>query len=348
MKTNKLLLVALITLGTLHAAKPYKKYLVPNGTVLYQISGSGNIMGQKMALSGKKRIFFDHYGYNEMTEEVSVQKMIIMGQKKIDKTHKLTLMQGMAFKTVDFHHHKIYIKSLPGMALFTAASNQNIAKMGEKMLKQMGGRKTGTDTVLGYTCDIWKMRIATQCIYRGVPLWVKSNVMGMSRTEKAIEATFDNGTRVDPSKLPKYPVVDLGGGASGGGISAEDMAALGKALQAGAAARKQAGIQPGQRVTPSQKQKLEDAMMHAMLPAMKQRVRKERKKVVNIRRCIVGANTLTQLRHCTIRGQEDDMPSVWNETEKQKILRDIDRGLKSMDCILKANTGTQVEQCGLR
>jgi hypothetical protein len=48
MKTNKLLLSTLITLGTLHAAKPYKKYLVPNGSVLYQITGSGNIMGQKM------------------------------------------------------------------------------------------------------------------------------------------------------------------------------------------------------------------------------------------------------------------------------------------------------------
>ena len=348
MKTNRLLLAALVTLGTLHAASPYKKYLVPNGTVLYRITGSGNIMGQKMELSGKKRIIFDHYGYHEMTEEVSVQKMVIMGQKKIDKTHTLTLMEGMQFKTVDFRHRKIYIKSLPGMALLTAASNQNIAQMGEKMLKQMGGHKTGTDTVLGYTCDIWKMRVVTQCIYRGLPLWVKSNVMGITRTEKAIEAKLDNGTRVDPSKLPKYPVINLGGNTPGGGMSAEDMAALGKALQAGAAARKQAGVQPGQHATPSQKQKMENAMMGAMLPAMKQHVQKERKKLVKVRRCIVGANTLSQLRHCVIKGQEGDVPSVWNATEKQKVLRDIDRGLKSMDCVLHASTSAQIRQCGMR
>jgi hypothetical protein len=279
-----------------------------------------------------------------MTEEVSVQKMVIMGQKKIDKTHTLTLMEGMQFKTVDFRHRKIYIKSLPSMALLTAASNQNLAKIGEKMLKQMGGHKTGTDTVLGYPCDIWKMRVATQCIYQGVPLWVKSNVMGITRIEKAIEAKLDNGTRVDPSKLPKYPVINLGGG----GMSAEDMAALGKALQAGATARQDAGIQPGQHATPSQKQKMEDAMMRAMLPAMKQRIRKERDELVKDRRCIAGADTLAQARQCAGKGHEGDVPPVWNAAEKQKILRDIDRGLKSMDCALHASTGAQIRQCGMR
>ena len=348
MKTDKLLLAALITLGILHAAKPYKKYLVPNGTILYRITGSGNIMGQRMELSGKKRIIFDHYGYREMTEEVSVQKMTIMGQKKIDKTHTLTLIEGMQFKTVDFRHRKIYIKSLPSMALLTAVSNQNLAKMGEKMLKQMGGHKTGTDTVLGYPCDIWKMRVATQCIYQGVPLWVKSNVMGIIRTEKAIEAKFDNGTRGDPSKLPKYPVINLGGGMPGGGMSAEDMAALGKALQAGAAAREQAGVQPGQRATPSQKKQMEDAMMNAMLPAMKQRIRKERDELLKDRRCIAGADTLAQMGQCAGKGHEGDMPSVWNATEKQKILRDIDRGLHSMDCALHASTSAKIRQCGMR
>jgi len=347
MKTKNLLIAIIVTSVGIHA-KPYKKYLVENGTVLYEITGSGNIMGATQKVSGKKRLIFDHYGYNEMTEEVSAQKMNIMGQTQVDKTHNLTLIQGTKVKNVDFKHKKIYETTPPGMALLIAASNQNLAKMGEEMLKKMGGKKTGTDTVLGYKCDIWKMPVVTQCIYKGVPLWIKSNAMGIKRIEKAIEAKFDNGSRVDSSKLPNYPISNPGAGFGGApsmeAPSANSMEALGKALQAGMGARKNAGVAPAQKATPNQQKQMQDAMAQAMLPAMKEEMRQERVQLLKDRKCIENANTLTELKKCAPEGAQG-LPTVWNQKEKQKTLNDIDKGLKSMDCVLKANSMAEIKQC---
>jgi len=350
MKTKNLLIVLIITATGLQAnSKPYKKYLVENGTVLYEITGSGNIMGATQKVSGKKRLIFDSYGYNEMTEEVSAQKMNVMGHKQIDKTHKLTLIQGTTVKSVDFKHKKIYESTPPSMSLLIAASNQNLAQMGEKMLKQMGGHKTGTDTVLGYKCDIWKMTVATQCIYKGVPLWIKTNVMGIKRVEKAIKAKFDNGSKVIPSKLPNYKVIKMSN-SFGGGVpsmkepSAKDMEALGKALQAGMSGQKNAGVASGQKPTPSQQHQMQNAIAQAMLPAMKQEIRQKHVQLVKDRKCVANADTLAELKTCAPKGARG-LPTTWNMKEKEKTLKDIDTGLKAMDCMLKANSMVEIQKC---
>ena len=70
-------------------AKNIKLYDVKSGKVTYEIKGSGNIMGAKMQIRGKKRLIFDNNGAINLSEEVKIDKHDFMGKKKATKTHKI-------------------------------------------------------------------------------------------------------------------------------------------------------------------------------------------------------------------------------------------------------------------
>ncbi len=77
------------------------------------------------------------------------------------------------------------------------------------MMKQMGGKKTGTDQVLGYNCDVWTLMGSTkQCMYKGIPLKIESNVMGIKSREIATKVEFDISLSKDDFKLPDFPIYD--------------------------------------------------------------------------------------------------------------------------------------------
>jgi len=88
-------------------ANQMKLYDVKSGKVEYEIKGSGEIMGQKMQTVGKKRVIFDDNGAKNLTEENKIEKQIIMGQKKVTKTHTMTYMKGSMVYQVSFDNRRI-------------------------------------------------------------------------------------------------------------------------------------------------------------------------------------------------------------------------------------------------
>jgi len=69
------------------------------------------------------------------------------------------------------------------------------------MLKKMGGKKIGSDKVAGYSCDVWELMGTKQCLYKGIPLKIESDVMGIKSVEIATKAEFSTVTNKD-FKLP--------------------------------------------------------------------------------------------------------------------------------------------------
>ena len=60
------------------------------------------------------------------------------------------------------------------------ASGKNMSDDSQKMLEGFGGKKVGTDKVLGFSCDIWDVMGASQCLYMGqIPLWVEVDMLGI-------------------------------------------------------------------------------------------------------------------------------------------------------------------------
>jgi hypothetical protein len=227
-------------------------------------------------------------------------------------------------------------------------------EMGEAMLKQMGGKKIGTDKVLGYTCDVWEMMGTKQCIYKGIPLKIESNVMGLKNTEVATKAEFDISISDEDLKLPDFPIYDM----HGKKVDKTDLAKLNEkekreaeqgaeAMAAVAAAAKSAGIKPGEKPTVSQEKAMADAMMAAMFPRMKQKIIDEEKMMREARACFDNADTLKEAKACSrnMDEEEDDGLKEWNEKRKRETLTQIDKALTGMACAKKAENMDQIRDC---
>ena len=345
-RTPLIFLTALVALSPLYGGgKTYKKYLVKSGKVTYTIHGSGNIMGTTQKLKGKKRLIFDQYGFRELNEEVTISKMNIFGNEKVDKKHQMTLIVGTKATQVDFNRKKIMDMHIPGMALMIAAANQNIAGMGEKMLRQMGGHKVGQETVAGYTCDVWKMPVVTQCIYKGVPLKVTGNTLGIRRTEVATEAKFGIAISESSFRLPDFPREKLPAGI-GGGMNPEQAQEMIRQLQqqhsANGAPKAQKGIMPDSAM---------NAISMAMLPEIKRKILHQERTVAFAKRCFGAANTLEEANRCVDKGNQmfpeehEEHLSSWSAEDKQRMLDDIRQFEAAIPCIKRAQSMEAIDRC---
>ena len=358
------IVLAMVVIIGMASANELKMYNVSSGKVTYTITGSGNIMGAKQRIDGKKRLIFDRYGYRELTEEITTNQTLVMGHKQIDKNHKLTLRKGTVLYSADFHKKHIYRTSPPAMAMLDAASKKNMTARGEEMLKKMGGRKIGSKKVAGYQCDVWKMSIVTQCLYKGVPLEVVSNVMGIKQTERAVKAEFDIHISQNSFKLPNFEISDpMGGSISRSGLKQHDITQniqnkqnakqLAQMLQAGANAAKSAGVQRGQQPTPPQKQQMEDSMMQAMLPMIKQKIVSKGAILKDIKSCFQAAHTLQKANKCIKMSSQKAHRSYvpiqqWSEARRKRTVKELDAGLQSIECIKKAQTMQELDACSPR
>ncbi len=201
-KMKKLLLVGLsiVYVMTQGLYAKTKRYDVASGMVVYTISGSGNIMGITHTSSGHKTLYFEDYGniQVEETEETSTT----MG--RTEKNHELVKIQDGMVYTVDFRR-KVIIKQDMSMLM----KNKDMQKIGKEMLKSMGGKKVGNDTVLGFPCEVWELMGSKIWMHKGVTLKVESNIMGMTHKEVATEVKFGMPVPADKLKLPDYPIQSL-------------------------------------------------------------------------------------------------------------------------------------------
>jgi hypothetical protein len=341
---------AIVLAGSTEEVKLYK---VKSGKIDYAIKGSGDIMGMKMKTIGKKRMIFTNYGALSLTEENKITKQSGMGQARTEKSHTMTYMKNGVAYNVDFERKKIMrmgnMRAIMGMM---GGGQADMAQAGEKMLKQMGGKKIGTDKVLGYTCDVWEVMGTKQCLYKGVTLKIITNIMGIKNTEVATKAEFDIDLSESDFKLPDFPVVDMNGRelekASLGAMDATSQKEADQAIQLMqqmSGAMQQAGVEPGKAMTPAQ----ESAMMDAMLPMMKQQMLSEEADLRKARQCIEKADTLDEVKQCAREMDGEDssegMPKVWNSQTKKQTLEEIDRALDGMACVKRAKNMQEARSC---
>jgi hypothetical protein len=362
-KVIKVTMIALLGSGVLYAgAKQLKMYGMESGKIDYTISGSGNIMGVTTKTAGKKRVIFDKFGARSLTEENRIQKTVIGEKSNVDKSHNLDYLDGAMLYSVDLEQKRITRMKNPALMMMNAMGGENSAmEMGEMMLKQMGGKKTGTDKVLGYTCDVWEAMGTKQCIYKGIPLKVESDVMGIKNTEVATKAEFDISLSDDDFKLPDFPVYDMHGNkVDKNKLDAmdkkseiqsekdfEEMAVMRASVDA---AKQSAGIKDGEIPTQAQEKKMMDATMDAMWPRIKKKILAEGKIVRFSRECLGDADTLKEANICNDKanamgGEDEGSFEVWSPASKKKMLGFMDQGIERLKCMEKANSMQEMQQC---
>ncbi len=371
---RKIIQVSMITLigsSMLFAsAEKMKRYEIKSGKIVYDISTSGNVMGMvKIEMKGTKKVIFDDNGLKELVEEQKVTKEVAMGQAKEDKSHTLQYMQDDFIYSVDFKKKKITRIKNPAMDMMKMFGNEkSMKKTGEDMMKSMGGKKTGTDKVLGYTCEVWNLMGVKQCIYKGIPLRIESNIMGMKSMEIATKADFDISLNKDDFKLPDFPISDTQIGSPSGEMgmdrsmnkqapnSPEDMEKAMKAMGAMMGALKDSGMdmnKPNFNMTEEQGEAMQKAMMNAMggekmiLEQTKKEILQDAKMIPQAKKCFKKANSAKEANVCEQQVDSNDPEHhvQWNDAIKTSLLKEINAFEDAIPCMENAKTLKALEMC---
>ena len=203
------LLVAFLVVMVLASANEFKRYDVKSGVIEYKLSSKMGAKGMEITTSGKRVIKFKDYGAKELRDETvtTIQKMF--GNNTKDTKHQMSLMDNGKTYAVDFKAKAIY--KMDNMAgAMAGAMGQSMQSMGFEMMKKMGAKKVGTDTVAGVECEVWDLKGIKQCIYKGVTLKLSTNMGGAKVEEVATSAKFDIDVPDSELKLPDYPKKDVG------------------------------------------------------------------------------------------------------------------------------------------
>lgn len=207
-------LVTVLSLSFSHSAlateDPMKRFEVESGKITYELSGSTHIMGVKSATTGHKTVLFKDYGFYEITDEKKTETKDIMGQVEKTEAHTQQLLKDDKMYVVDFEQKKITRMPNVGVQMFRKANTKHktATEVGEELMKSMGGKKTGSDEVAGFKCDIWELMGTKQCMYKGISLRTEANIMGVKMTELATKVEFDIETSEEDFKLPDFEITD--------------------------------------------------------------------------------------------------------------------------------------------
>ncbi len=381
--TIKTTAIALLGLTTIQASQ-MQKYEVKSGKIEYELKASGDIMGMVTVKSiGKKRVIFDDYGVKNLEEKSEVKKETARGNTNVHKTHTLDYMNGNIIYNVNFEHKRIMRMKNHAMDIMALMSGNNVKETGEAMMIKMGGKKLGTGKVLGYTCTVWNLMGVKQCMYKGIPLKIESDIMGMKSIEVAIKAEFDISLGNDDFGLPAYPIyamdainsqkqpkeldksklaqMDMKDNAQAKVDASEGAEAI-KAMGAGLAALAATGIDmsSSKDLTPDQEQVMQKAMIKAMaksmggegkmLAKMKKEMLENEKELEFAKSCFGGADTLKEANACVDKGNKmfddnEEHLDSWTKADKNEMLQEMAQYEKMIPCIKAAQTMETIQKC---
>lgn len=358
-----------------------QKYDVKSGKISYELKGSGNVMGMvKIDSVGKKRVIFDNYGANELVEQVEMENTTTMGETKTKKTHTLDYMKNAVIYKVDFEKKIIKRMKNTGAAMAAAFSGgKSLKDSAEVMMKKMGGKKIGTEKILGYTCEVWDLMGTKQCMYKGVPLKIETNIMGMKKIELATKAEFDITLTQKNFNLPDFPVYeyDIDKMMDGGKpqlldkskldemdsqatvqakVDATEGAEAMKGMVAGMQALRDAGVdlQSGKELTSEQIVIMQEASMNAMggIEKMKSEILNEAdpKMMRFAKECFGNADTLKEANICVDKGnqmfhEDEEHMTSWTKADKNEMIDEMAKFEKALPCIKAAQTMRTLRGC---
>lgn len=176
----------------------YKRYGIESGIIETKLSG----MQQ-----GTETVYFDHWGMREA--KYSHTKMEMMGVKRESKI--FTLIDGEWIYNVDLTTNKgTKIKNPMIASIAEQTGEKDFMQLGEEVLEKMGATKTGTEEILGKTCDVWEAQAMNMrlLVWKGIPFKTTVSLgeqMGQDMNSEIIITKFDEGVSIseDKFKLPK-------------------------------------------------------------------------------------------------------------------------------------------------
>ena len=154
-----------------------KRYQIASAIVEYTLSGTPN---------GTEILYFTDYGMREAKYSHTEIKVGNFSQK----TNRVTILEGATTYTIDLDHNTGTKIENPFYKKF---EGQDATVVGERMLRDMGGQKIGTESFLGKMCEVWEIQKL------GSKTWVWSGIPLKNETRFAGIQSFIVATKIEPN-----------------------------------------------------------------------------------------------------------------------------------------------------
>jgi hypothetical protein len=175
----------------LFASESERKYEVPSAMIIYSIEGGGILTDESnITITGKGKLRFKEWGEVELFEE-AVEETVSGALHNIETTQVCQKLNHKQALDVDFKNKKILERQIP---------------QGKRSIQTDGLIQKSTERIAGYMCDMWEAEGVRKCIYKGMPLLIEYNALGLSYKKQAVYITFDINSSLSRCTIPSYPV----------------------------------------------------------------------------------------------------------------------------------------------
>jgi hypothetical protein len=149
-------------------------------------------------MTGTETMYFDNYGMLEVKKTKASLNM--KGIKQVTDTK--IIMDANWIYTINNNSGEATKMENPLYSMFPEGGD--LEKASADMMISMGGVKTGTETLLGKKCDIWKIEklMSTIWIWKTIPLKTEVKMMGMNVTNIATSVEVDIAVSPNEFKIP--------------------------------------------------------------------------------------------------------------------------------------------------
>lgn len=168
----------------LAGAKPFSS---KTGRIEFALSGMR---------SGTETMTWDNYGLRQVTDS----KTTLSIGNLPPRTHETRVIRDDDSITILNFENKTAMKMDHLMEQAKAMTGgQDMRAYSQEIMAEMGGSKTGTDSVLGKSCDVWTMTKmgTTLCIWKGLALKTETEMMGVKVSKLATK--IDENVAIDAS-----------------------------------------------------------------------------------------------------------------------------------------------------
>lgn len=193
---------------TLPGGGELKRFQVESGRVVLELSGMQ---------SGTETAEWNRWGLYENKTTQAVTKIMGITQKQNSRT--VTTPDWIV--NIDLDKNAGIRMANPIKQMAENMNEDDAAKMGEKMLEQMGGKKSGTMEILGRTCDVYEVMMVKTCVWKGIELYSESK-SGIA-TIKRVAVSLEEGASVGNSTFDIDPSTTISDGPNLSGLMGKRM-----------------------------------------------------------------------------------------------------------------------------
>ena len=155
-----------------------KRYALKSGYVKLELTGS---------TVGTKELWWDDFGEKTCEIEKSVTTTKLFGMKTTEEKHAKTIVVKDNYWTVNYIENTGCKGTVPGYNIGQEMSESMTEEEREAfangVLESMGGQKLGSESLNGYSCDVFTIMGCKSWLYKGVAIKSEVKVMGIVNNE---------------------------------------------------------------------------------------------------------------------------------------------------------------------